>query len=295
MGQLFENLRHILDDFKTSWYFRVWAALWFVCALVAFIGMIELSVRSSEAGKERDWNYWVENSTSIEFPRFRFRFAHRGTTTESFMGTPTCHHVGAPVPTGLCTGETDTTKCFAVVANGIVAQNTVGTPEGDETITCSFNSTGFNDTINQLVGWELDFPIPNLGSKFYNTLWLGPRNSPGVWILLRKGFLQPQGAMNSELAGPNGIPIWEKSQIYHSTVSTPGHYVVKTTISSFRINHYEQTNSYNGWMAVGGIGGFAFWMVILHTIVMAVVGFILPNESRFLSGDRHGTEHKPIL
>jgi len=295
MGQLFENLRHVLDDFKTSWYFRVWAALWFVCALVAFIGMIELAVRSDEAGKERDWNFWVENATSIEFPPFRFRFDRRESTTESFVGNPTCSHNGKPVVTGVCTGEKDTTKCFTVAANGIVIENIIRTSEAEESVICYFNSTGFNNTINQLVGWELDFPHPNLGSKYHNTLWLGPRNSPGVWVLLRKGFLQPQGSMNSDLAGPKGIPIWEKSQIYHSTAITPGYYVVRTMISSFRINHYEQTNSYNGWMAVGGIGGFAFWMVILHTIVMAVVGFILPNESRFLNGDHHGAEHKPIL
>jgi len=295
MGQLFENLRHILDDFKTSWYFRIWAALWFVCALVAFIGMIELSVRSNEAGKEKDWNYWVENATSLEFPNFRFFFNHRGESTESFVGKASCHHLGVPLVTGNCKGEVDTTKCFTVASSGITVQNHIDSHEADETIYCSFNSTGFNDTINQLVGWELDFTHPNLGSRYHNILWLAPRNPPGVWVLLRKAFIQPEGSMSSELAGPSGIPIWEKSQVYHSTVSTPGHYVVRTTISSFRVNHYEQTNSYNGWMAVGGIGGFAFWMVILHTIVIAVVGFVFSNESRFLNGDSHGTEHKPIL
>jgi len=271
------------------------AALWFVCALVAFIGMIELAVRSDEAGKEKDWNFWIENTTSLEFPRFRFRFANRSEHTESFVGTPLCHHLNQPVPIDTCAGHTDRTKCFTVVANGVVAQNNIAAPRGDEIITCNFTSTGFNETINQLVGWELDHTHPNLGSRYYNTLWLGPRQSPGVWVYLKKSFLQPQGSMSSDLAGPNGIPIWEKSQLYHSTVYKPGTYVVHTIISSFRVDHFKQTDSYNGWMAVGGMGGFAFWMVILHTIVMIVVGFILSNQSKFLTGGGHGIERTPIL
>jgi hypothetical protein len=294
MGQLFENLRHVVEDIRTSWYFRVWAALWFVCALVAFIGMIELAIRSDEAGKEKDWNFWIENSTSIEFPRFRFRFANRSESTESFVGTPNCTHLGQPVTIDTCAGHTSRSKCFVVVGSGIIAQNNIDAPPGEDAITCHFNSTGFNETINQLVGWELDHAHPNLGSRYYNTIWLGPRNSPGVWIFLKKAFLQPQGAMNRELAGPNGIPVWEKSQLYHSTSHTPGYYVVRTLISSFRIDHFEQTDSYDGWMAVGGMGGFAFWMVILHTIAMIVVGFILSNESKFLNHG-HGIERAPIL
>jgi len=210
------------------------------------------------------------------------------------VGNPACFHLGKPVTTGICAGDQNTKKCFTVIGNGLFAENNHTAPEGD-TIFCHFNSTGFNDTINQFVGWELDFTHPNLGSRYHNTLWLSPRSGLGVFVLLRKAFLQPQGSMSRELAGPSGIPVWEKSQIYHSTVSTPGYYSVRTSISSFRVNHYEQTDSYNGWMAVGGIGGFAFWMVILHTIVIAVVGFVFSNESKFLNGDHHGVEHRPIL
>jgi len=124
---------------------------------------------------------------------------------------------------------------------------------------------------------------------------LAPRNSPGAWVLLKKAYIKPTGSINSDLAGPDGIPVWEKSELYHSTVSTPGHYVVRTIISSFRVDHYEQTDSYNGWQAIGGIGGFAFWMVILHTIATIVVGFILSNESKFLAGSSNSSEHKPIF
>jgi len=95
-------------------------------------------------------------------------------------------------------------------------------------------------------------------------------------------------------AVPNGVTTWEKTALYHSTVFTPASFTITTIISSFRVTHHEQANNYDGWMAVADIGGFAFWMVILHTIAMIVVGFILPNESKFLGADV-GAEGRSIM
>jgi len=284
MGQLFENLRGIAEDFKTSWYFRIWAALWFVFALVAFIALIELGARSNESGKEKDWNTWIENATQLTFPRFHFRFENFGTRGEEITDT-FCTHLGLSVHTMNCEGHQNRSKCFAVASDGITVTNTWSAPFGSERIECSFNVTKLvtNNTrpANTLIGWSLEGRHSTFANPFTDTLWLEPRDRPGVAVQLRKRIISPlRGALYE--AGSDGFEVWEKSYVYHSTASTGGEYYVSTSLAGFRVEHLEQTNSYNGWMAVGGIGGFAFFMVVLHTIVMILVGFALPNESKFL-------------
>jgi len=284
MGQLFENLRAIAEDFKTSWYFRVWAALWFVFALVAFIALIELGAKSNESGKDKDWNTWIENATQLTFPRFHFRFENRTTHGEE-ISNHYCTHAGSVVQTSPCEGERDKAKCFVVAANQITVTNTWNAPEGSERITCTFNVTGYNSTkpVNTYVGWSIEGHHRTFSNPFTNTLWIEPRNAPGVAVSLRKRIISP--LRNAFYENPNeGWEVWEKSYVYHTTVHTPGEYYISTYIAGFRVEHLEQTNSYNGWMAVGGIGGFAFFMVVLHTLVMIIVGFALPNESKFLTG-----------
>jgi hypothetical protein len=75
--------------------------------------------------------------------------------------------------------------------------------------------------------------------------------------------------------------------------------VVSVIIESFGVEHYEQRSVYNGWMAMGDVGGFAFFLLILHTIVMLGVGVFLANDSRFLhsSGQEMGSaaEQSPLI
>jgi hypothetical protein len=86
---------------------------------------------------------------------------------------------------------------------------------------------------------------------------------------------------------------------YQSTVSFPGYYVVSTIIESFGVEHLEQRSLYNGWMAMGDVGGFAFFLLILHTIVMLGVGVFLANDSKFLHSDGHevgsSAEQSPLI
>jgi len=48
-------------------------------------------------------------------------------------------------------------------------------------------------------------------------------------------------------------------------------------------------------MAVGTIGGFGFWMLILHSFVMILVGFCFANESKFLGATGSGPERRQML
>jgi len=109
---------------------------------------------------------------------------------------------------------------------------------------------------------------------------------------LRKSYIAPL---------PNSVipkeyyshPIWEKSSLVHNSQFTRGSYYVETIIETFRVEHREQRGFYTGYMAIGGIGGFAFWMLILHTIVMILVGFCFSKESKFLAGS--GPERRQML
>jgi len=106
-----------------------------------------------------------------------------------------------------------------------------------------------------------------------------PKSFPGAWVLLRKAVYN-----TDQLTGHDstGVDFWHRDLVYHSTATTLGHYSITTMISSFRVEHFEVADTYNGWMAVGDIGGFVFWMVVLHTFAMIMVGLAFPNDSGFL-------------
>jgi hypothetical protein len=266
-----------------------------VCAVVAFVGLIELGSRSEESGKEKDWNTWVENATQLEFPKFRLSFDRE--SSELIVYPPTCKRANNVVPFALCKGHTDYTRCFAVNTDGIVVVNSRATEFPEESITCTFATTGYNATKNQNVAWELDTLNAHLGpDRYANILWLSPRAAPGAWVLLKKGYITRLSNDAEVFEGSRNVPIWQKSSLYHSTVSKPGFYTINTVISSFKVEHYEQVDTYNGWMAVGGIGGFAFWMLVMHGIAMIFIGFILPNESKFLKPQSSNElERRPMI
>lgn len=55
-------------------------------------------------------------------------------------------------------------------------------------------------------------------------------------------------------------------------------------IRNFFVQHTQEVDTFNGWQSVGSIGGFIFFLVILHNILMFLVGFCLANDSKFLGG-----------
>jgi len=287
MGDTFARLRSIIEDLKTSWYFRIWTIVWSVCFILAFVSLIILSARSAEAGTEKDWNMWVENATKIAFPNFHFRFTHHEETQDVFDGSPVCVHEGTgfQLPPTTCTGITkDPTKCQAFPGEVISASNSIAAPFGDDTIKCFINTTGwiYNST-NQMMAFEIE------GSSGYDPIDFSPRANPGAWIMLKKRVASP---LHSKVQ----YPFWEKSLLYHSSVKTPGFFVVRVIIGSFRVDHWQQADNFNGWRALDTIGGFSFWMVILHTIVMVIFGIIFANNSKFLNPHGHEEEHgKPLV
>jgi len=186
MGQFFTNIREIIDDLKRGWYFRVWCFLWLICGIVAFVGLIEIGRRASEAGNERDWSIWMENATQITFPRLRFHFDRETSPNEIFSGV-SCSHIGSPIQTAPCPGHPDGTRCFIVMADTVTIDNNVHSPRGDDRIECEFKTNSHPNDTSQLVGWSIESPTLHTGhADFDRILWLSPHARPGVWVLIKK-------------------------------------------------------------------------------------------------------------
>jgi len=126
---------------------------------------------------------------------------------------------------------------------------------------------------DQLLAWELE-GSGNWGPNMAASMWIAPNNNS--WILLSK----------DNLKGPNGQigEKWERYLLYHSTISNPGSYQIWVIMDSFDVDTVtNHDNPYTGWMALGDIGGVAFFLLILHTIVMTVAGVFFTNSSSFLN------------
>jgi len=119
--------------------------------------------------------------------------------------------------------------------------------------------------------------IANYAGDFFDFIDFGPNDD--TWIQLSKNIVQFKGQYAQEE--------WRKDLTYHSTLSVPGQYHVDIVLHSFIVHHAEQANRYNGWMALGGSGGFIYFMVVIHIMVMMGGGILLNNESKFLAGNEH--------
>lgn len=60
-------------------------------------------------------------------------------------------------------------------------------------------------------------------------------------------------------------------------------------IGSFNVMHARDVDEFNGWKGVGDIGGLVFFLYILHTILMIIIGFFVNNDSKFLNRENVDT------
>jgi len=56
------------------------------------------------------------------------------------------------------------------------------------------------------------------------------------------------------------------------------------------VEHFEEENSYDGWMAMADFGGFIIFLTVLHSIVMLAVGFCLNYDGRYLNSVPDGSQ-----
>jgi len=272
MPQLLINLRLIWEDIKHSWYFRVWAFLWLFCVVFTFAVLILLGQASTQAQLEPTFHFWAENASSLHFPSFRFF-----DPINQFENEVQCVHNGKLLQTVACAPRhdgkiIDITHCQAVIAHNEVAENTWGDWR-ERAIHCNF-SCNEKTNPNQLVSFEIEGEFARFGPS-HGVLWFGPNNN--TWILLDKSTIK--------FRGRERMVEWERDLVYHSTVHTPGFYRVALIINRFFVNHVDEGYKYDGWRALGEIGGFAYFLLLLHAFMMILVGICLNNNAKSLVGD----------
>jgi len=288
MGAFVENAKLIIDDLRSSWYFRLWGFFWLFCAVTVFASLIILGKRTTRDTEHPEVHLWIENASAITFPKFHIR-VHDGMTDKAgqLINSKICWHNNIPIHTVDCppygggTVPPPSNKCFTVPADSFTAENRGGDYYGSDTmIECVVNTTGYEPDGNSLLAWETEGVEGHFGGVF-RSLFIGANND--AFVLLEKEEVY--------IHGKGDLVIWNKDLLYRSNNVTNGLYVIKTLLSSFRVPHWFDQNSYNPWMGIGDVGGFAFFTLILHTIVMMILSVCLDNDSRFLKGDGG---HRPI-
>jgi len=274
MGYTIDQIKLILNDIKSSWYFRIWATVWIGFMIVAFACFLVLVGISLRAGHEDDVRLWFKESPSITYPRFHFR-----SSTLEVIESVICNQNNVTVTTGYCqeTGGVlpDIKHCVGVHADNFQVVNEKGDFERmhHQRIECVVTTNG-SYYGNTLIAWEIEgINVGAIGDNIYAGIWIAPNDR--AWVLLEQAI--------TELATQTSPQVsWRKDLIYHSTVFHNGTYNVATIIPTFHVMHSIASDSYDGWNALGDIGGFAFFMVMLHSFVLILFGLCFVNNSEWL-------------
>jgi len=259
----------IAEDLKASWYFRIWALLWLVCAIVTFVALIVISEQSRIEGEEGSARIWFERAPKITFPDFQIFSPHDMKITSSV-----CAFLGQPIQQVPCVGWVEKTGHSCVGFKGSAKQG-YWDAENWQTNRIDCNITTdlqrWNNTDDMLIGWDLVGAHP-AGENSLGPMWIRPTEL--AWVLISERTFNSKDF--------SGV-FWDRFLEYHETQAIPGRYRIQTVIDAFFIHHTDYGTHDSGWRALGSIGGFAFFTYILHTIVMAIVGLCLNNDSHFLN------------
>jgi len=229
--------------------------------------------------KNESVQFWFENVTEMNFPRFHLRLDHRGNETFLYDQSQ-CVFGNNPLVKTQCAVwrgmQPPQNQCIAFEADQLVAKN--DWQMQDAVINCNIFTQGLGVNGNTMMAYELEGEkVFSWGGMPFMSTWFMPNNM--IWIFLEKNLWE-----SSHLGL---IQLWKKDLVYHSDITTPNFYNMTTLIGSFFVQHLERMDIYNGWMTVGDIGGIAFFMVVIHTIVMIFIGLFMHNSSSFLNGENH--------
>jgi len=274
MAYTLDQIKVILHDIKESWYFRIWATAWIGFAILAFVCFLILVGWSRRAAYEDDSRIWFTDEQQIYYPRFHFRCG----PLETILSV-TCDQNNETVTTTYCQESggvlPSIEHCVAVNSD---TRMVVNQHDDDihrhQRLECVVLTNGTQNG-NSLIAWELEIKGNEgvYGTNVYTSPWIYPTER--AWVMLEEAIIQQAGQ-------PAPQTSWNRNLLYHSTVSVPGQYKVATMISSFHIMHVVAADSYDGWNAMGDIGGFAFFMVMVHTCVAILIGLCFVNNSEWL-------------
>jgi len=289
MGALIENAKLIIDDLRSSWYFRLWSFFWLVCAVTVFAALIILGKRTTMETEHKEAHVWFENASSITFPKFHVRVHdfYNQLTTGQMIQSKSCAHNNVPLTVTDCPAfgnnpPPPSQKCFTVPSDTVTSVNTGGNYYNQNAIIeCNITTVGAENDSNAMLAWETEgVEISSYGGAAHS-VYFGA--SADTWIILDKEI--------AYVSGQGDMTFWNKDLVVRSSNYTLGQYRIKVFIGTFEVPHFFFQNSYNAWMGVGDVGGFAFFTLILHTIVMMLLGICMENDSRFLKGDGG---HRPL-
>jgi len=277
MARTLENIRFALYDLKYSWYYRIWFLLSVACIVTGFAALIIYSQKSEEAKLERDYRLHFQPVDQLNFPRFHFHVPPENYKNVAITGYA-CSHNGLGVHTTTCETFNNvvptTSQCIAIAAENTIAHASRTAPFGDKRIECFINTTVDPNTKESgMLVWAVER---------FGTV----RGAPGSFLFVAPNFnawimLEPVNVF----FGGERREEWESDLLYHSSDARQGHYKIDTIISSFFIRDVARLDSFNGYRAIGNIGGLAYFLVILHTIVLVGFGACFKNNSKLLGGE----------
>lgn len=268
--------KQILDDLKHSWYFRVWAVTWLVCAIVALVAMAYYANRESENREAQGLRLFVTQPDFITFPDFTFSVPDDATYT---ITNAVCYCKNDPnrIMRAQPCPNTSLNKCSSFVSP---VNNVCNVFKGSRLdlasnqIRCEVNTTVPPANSDNLLSFALQNSATsvmtnNPGSYVYVT------PTERAWILLTKSQLTTDGNLYDN---------WARSLSYLTTVTVPGHFVVSLVLNSDQVQKFEGKDWFTGWISAGQLGGFVFLLYLIHKVFMFLVGFIFTNDSVFLAG-----------
>jgi len=269
-GETKLRVLRIINDLKSSWYFRVWLVLWILLMVVWWVALGILSDHSEKASKHKVQQYYVEHESKIRFPEFRLRFKLQPGQMLSefncFYGDPAV--AGATVPVGAIASLCEFNDTCISVASQTVEACATYSPKCNDRLVCVLNVTGAVTPF--LVAWEL-LQGERIGFNEYAQVWIQANDA--AWVLLTK-------EVHHDKVG------WNRELVYHSANFPNTYWGIVTIINTFNVEHYEELDLYNGWQATADIGGFIMFLLIFHTFTMFIVGVFFENDSTFLRPDR---------
>jgi len=261
------------DDLKTSWYFRIWFFLWLFCAVFVFAILIVDGRRSDKAKQHEKWGFFVESAKSIEYPSFAFRTANDEKANQ--IGSVLCSLDGLLINTQVCADGAPRAACVQFNMAGDYA-----TREKNSLI-CSLTLNATYDP-DKMIAFEILKPANEFGIA-----WTWIRPTANAWVLLTKNVITNENHETKDY--------WGRQLVYHSSVYTNTTFQISILMDTFNVFHWVEADWYNGWMAVGDIGGFAFFLLIIHTIIMWFVAICFENNSRWLhQTEGSAAEYQPI-
>jgi len=275
-----DKIKQIFHDLGHSWYFRVWSLLWIVSVIIVFSALVILSEKSASDQQQQDIAMWITNASSIKFPRFHFRLDHRG---DEIFNDYACTFGSQSLSPAACQGFPGTqpppmNQCIAWNSDSFTAMNDLSIMDADSRIYCEITTTGTGQLGNEMMSFGLEGQNVFGGAGLISSTFFAPCDA--TWLMLQKNTLQ-------QAHGGETIELWGTDLLYHSTLNQTNLYNVTVIMGSYYVNNFQPRNSYNGWMTVGDIGGVSYFMLIIHTLVMIIVGLFLSNSSTFLTGSEH--------